>query len=156
MNTSHVFSRGWLLLLLANILVPVTLGAQSADQDVQQDADIIYEALDNYVKGWMSKDASLMVKDYAYNLHWVTPQGKMVYTKDKLQAYFEEWFAANPDFNPPFPSLSHQITYLDEKLGIVQSMETAKGEKKFHLRVLYKEGDAWKITNHLTQTPLSD
>ncbi len=124
--------------------------AQSADETLEQDRDMIFEALDNFVKGWMAKDASLLANDYAYNIQWVNPEGKMVYTKDKLQAYFEASFAANPDFSPPFPSLSHQITYLDEKMGIVQSMETAKGVKKFHLRVFYKEGNAWKIMNHMT------
>jgi len=125
-----------------------TAYAQSPDQDVEKDSQMIFEALDRYVEGWMAKDANIATQDYAFNIHWVNEKGKVIFTKNSLVAFLEGTFSAD-DSNRPFPSLSHQITYLSPKIGVVHSMQTVKDQKSYHLRVFAKQGEAWKIINHL-------
>ena len=56
-----VRSLAFVLLVLTSTF-SINVQAQSTEQDVEKDSNMIYEALDNYVKGWMSKDASLLVQ----------------------------------------------------------------------------------------------
>ncbi|MEO0555366.1 MAG: hypothetical protein AAF149_19305 [Bacteroidota bacterium] len=137
-----------ILLIFINITVPAT--AQPTEQDKEKDMKMIFEALDSYVQGWVSGDASLATQDYSYNIHWVDEFGKVIYTQKSLTEYMEKTFNKVENTNAPYPSMSHQITYLDPKIGVVHSMQIEKEVKKFHLRVLYKEGDSWKIINHHT------
>ncbi|MEM0933678.1 MAG: hypothetical protein AAGJ12_14510 [Bacteroidota bacterium] len=136
-----------ILLIFINITIPAT--AQPTEQDKEKDMKMIFEALDRYVQGWVSRDASLAAQDYSYNIHWVDEYGKVIYLQKSLIEYLDKAFSLEENTNPPYPSLSHQITYLDPKIGVVHSMQIEKEVKKFHLRVFYKEGDSWKIISHI-------
>ncbi|MEO1054424.1 MAG: hypothetical protein AAFX87_27550 [Bacteroidota bacterium] len=138
------------LLLLISIFTAQVNLAQSPDQNVERDSKMIYDALDRYVEGWVSRDANLAAQDYSYNIHWVDEVGKVIYIKKSLIEYLDQTFSLEENTNPPYPSLSHQITYLSPKIGVVHSMQIDEGRKKYHLRVFRKEGDSWKIINHHT------
>ncbi len=138
-----------ILILLISIFIIQVNCAQPQNQDVEKDSKMIFDALDRYVQGWVSRDASLVAQDYSYNIHWVDEFGKVIYIQKSLIEYLDKTFSLEDNDNPPYPSMSHQITYLDPKIGVVHSMQTEKEQKKFHLRVFYKEGDSWKITNHI-------
>ncbi|MEO1099180.1 MAG: hypothetical protein AAFX57_15725, partial [Bacteroidota bacterium] len=49
--------------------------------------------------------------------------GKVIYTQKSLTEYMEKTFNKVENTNAPYPSMSHQITYLDPKIGVVHSMQ---------------------------------
>ncbi|MEM1340622.1 MAG: hypothetical protein AAF717_12980 [Bacteroidota bacterium] len=137
-------------LLACTFLVTLSIFGQATNTDLDKDRKVLIKAIEDYNKAWDTADVDLAIANYSTNIYWVNSVGDVIRNRTKLQDYLS--FIFKLDFvmeAKRLPQLD-EITYLDDDIGIVQSVHLESGAKNFHLRVFQKQGDNWKIINHLT------
>jgi hypothetical protein len=139
----------WLLLLGTIFMNGIVFG-QNPNQDLDKDRALIMEAIDSYNEAWKIREANLAVQGYSSYIHWVNSIGDVIRTRKDLEDYLAYVFTLDFVMNSERIPQVDEITFLSENIGIVHSQHLEAGAKNFHLRVFYKEGDEWKIINHLT------
>ncbi|MEM9858884.1 MAG: hypothetical protein AAF843_16110 [Bacteroidota bacterium] len=138
-----------ILILIISIFIIQVNWAQSPEQDTEKDMKMIFDAIERYNEAWRTKNVSLAVQDYSGNIHWVNSVGDVKMTRKSLEEYLSFVFTLDVVMNQKRLSQSDQITYLSDKIGVVHSLHIESGAKNYHLRVFSKEGDSWKIINHI-------
>lgn len=137
-------------LLACTFLLTLSIFGQVTNTNLDKDRKVLLKVIEDYNKAWDTADVDLAIANYSSNIYWVNSVGDVIRTHTKLKEYLS--FIFKLDFVMEAKRLSQldEITYLDDSIGIVQSVHLESQVKNFHLRVFQKQGGNWKIINHLT------
>lgn len=126
----------------------------------QPDRQAILLTIDNYNKGWETRNVALVIKDYADSIDWTNAFGDRVRTKKELDNLLSEIFSLDFVMSGRQNNTEHELTFLSADIALVRSNNLRKGQRFSsgelmpdrdinHLRVYEKIDGEWKIVSHM-------
>lgn len=116
--------------------------------------------LDNWNKGWQSKDYKLATKDYSEFAYFTNAFGDKRIGKNQIESLLKEVFSLPFVMTGSSETVTYQFQILDRSNLIVYSFVVRRGQKMpdnstlpdrqtSHMRVFQKNNETWHIVGHL-------
>lgn len=145
-------------------MTALLLGCKSEKKEIEIDRDSdskeILKAIDNWNKGWASKDVELAVKNYSNDTDWTNAFGDRVQSKSELRQLLTEIFSMDFVMNGVDNYVNDDIQFLTDDIALLRSTNVRTGQQWsdgtlmndryiHHLRVYQRIDNEWKITDHM-------
>lgn len=120
----------------------------------------IVAILDNWNKGWQSKDYKLATKDYSDSAYFTNAFGDKRFGKNQIESLLKEVFSLPFVMAGSSETVTYQFQMLDKLNLVVYSSVVRRGQKlpdnsvipdrqTSHMRVFQKNNGSWHIVGHL-------
>jgi len=147
-------------LLLALMIVAIVCSFTLKKPDRIADKRAILKTIENYNKGWESRNVELVLTDYADSTDWTNAFGDRVRTKEELRALLTEIFSLDFVMTGKQNYAENDFNFLSNDVALLRSRNLRKGQKYSsgepmpdrdinHLRVYQKIYGEWKIVSHM-------
>lgn len=144
------------LILLSSIVFAFTF----LKPDRSADRQAILKTIENYNKGWESRNVELVLTDYADSTDWTNAFGDRVRTREQLRALLTEIFSLDFVMAGKQNYTENDFNFLSNDVALLRSRNLRKGQKYSsgepmkdrdinHLRVYQKIDGEWKIVSHM-------
>ena len=142
------------------LLTAITGLAPAQDRVNRSDKNAIEQVIENWNKGWKSKDPKLAAKDYSEDADWTNAFGMTKKGRSGIETFLTEVFSL-PFVMAGESSVAEQsIRFVKPDIALVVTRVERVGQRNpagesigtrqtSHLRVLEKAAGQWKIVSHL-------
>lgn len=124
------------------------------------DQAAIEQVIENWNRGWQTKDAKLAAQDYSDDADWTNAFGMKKKGRIEIEKFLAEVFTltfvmagqsrvVEQSVRLIKPDVALVITRVERVGQRTPSAEEMATRRTSHLRVLVKSGDRWKIISHL-------
>lgn len=144
----------WLVAVIMAFAFTQSIADRSADKQA------ILKTIENYNKGWDTKNVALVLKDYADSTDWTNAFGDRVRTKEELRELLTEIFSLDFVMAGKQNYVENDLSFLSDDVALLRSKNVREGQKYSsgepmpdrninHLRVYQKIDGQWKIVSHM-------
>ncbi|MGS2727979.1 YybH family protein [Psychroserpens sp. BH13MA-6] len=128
--------------------------------DHSNDIESIKKSIDNYDKGWDSKDLELVLNEYSEDIDWTNAFGDRVQGKKELKSLLKTIFSLDFVMSGKNNYKEPEIEFLSEDIALVRSVNIRTNQKWpdgrdmddriiNHLRVFKRIDNKWLCINHM-------
>lgn len=143
---------------MALVVLLVASGAHAADRQV--DIDAITANIDQWNRGWMSKDPELAASGYSADADWTNAFGFYNRGKAEIEAFLDEVFQLPFVMAADSRVVDQSIRFFSDEVAAVRTLIERVGQTTpdgqplgarhtHHLRIFQKHDGRWVIVSHL-------
>lgn len=124
------------------------------------DRVIIEQIIENWNKGWQTKDPKLAARDYSNDANWINAFGMRKTGRSEIEMFLKEVFSLPFVMGAESQPVEQSIRMIEPNVALAITRVERTGQRTpsgdelgvrhtSHLRVLVKFRDGWKIVSHL-------